>query len=79
MASLAMNCATRVAPPAPHAKRVVTARTVEAYSRRPATSSAPMPIYFVILLLEIACIVHIMKTGRERYWVLIVFFLRWQE
>ena len=34
-----------------------------------------MPIYFVILLLEIACIVHIMKTGRERYWVLIVFFL----
>ncbi len=34
-----------------------------------------MPFYLIIVLLEIACIVHIMKTGRERYWVLIVFFL----
>jgi len=26
-----------------------------------------MPIYILVLLLEIACIVHIMRTGRERF------------
>jgi hypothetical protein len=34
-----------------------------------------MPLYFVVLLMQIACVVHIMKTGRERYWVMIVVFL----
>jgi hypothetical protein len=34
-----------------------------------------MPLYIIVLLLEVACIVHIMRTGRERYWVFIVLFL----
>lgn len=34
-----------------------------------------MPVYIIVLLLEIACIVHIMRTGRERFWVYIVLFL----
>lgn len=34
-----------------------------------------MPIYILVLLLEIACIVHIMRTGRERFWIYIVLFL----
>ncbi len=34
-----------------------------------------MPIYIIVLLLEVACIVHIMRTGRERFWIYIVLFL----
>jgi hypothetical protein len=34
-----------------------------------------MPVYIIVLLLEIACIVHIMRTGRERFWVYVVLFL----
>ena len=28
--------------------------------------------YFLSILITLACIIHIMKTGQERYWVLIV-------
>jgi hypothetical protein len=34
-----------------------------------------MPYYILILLIEVACIAHIMRTGRERFWVYIVLFL----
>jgi hypothetical protein len=34
-----------------------------------------MPVYIVTLIIEVACIVHIMRTGRERYWIYIVFFV----
>jgi hypothetical protein len=34
-----------------------------------------MPIYILVLLLEVACIVHIMRTGRERFWIYVVLFL----
>ena len=34
-----------------------------------------MPIYVVTLLLMVACVVHIMRTGRERFWVYIIIFL----
>ncbi len=34
-----------------------------------------MPYYILILLIEVACIAHIMRTGRERFWIYIVLFL----
>jgi hypothetical protein len=34
-----------------------------------------MPIYIIVLLLEVACIAHITRTGRERFWVCVVLLL----
>ena len=34
-----------------------------------------MPYYLFVLLLEVACIAHIMRTGRERFWIYVVLFL----
>src|SRR5471032_2198158 len=45
------------------------------HNRRRWGEPTAMPIYILVLLLEIACIVHIMRTGRERFWIYIVLFL----
>lgn len=31
-----------------------------------------MPIFVAVLLLQVACVVHAVKTGRNRFWILIV-------
>lgn len=34
-----------------------------------------MPFFALSLLLQVACVVHIMRTGRERFWIYVVMFL----
>jgi len=34
-----------------------------------------MPIYFLGLALDVLCIVHIMRSGAERFWIYVILFL----